>query len=99
MDVSNKTIRYRITGGEVQTASKSEWARLLRYLWINRDRQLTVLEMIIDLKSGEVPARLCQLQSSRFGILIDKELVPNSQKLRYRLSVEVEVIGEEADNV
>ena len=94
MAISDKLVRFRISGSEIQTIPKSQWARLLRYLWINRDRYSEVLEMIVDLDSSEVPPRLSQLQS-RFGILVDKEQVPSSKKKRYRLSVLVEIVGEE----
>lgn len=97
MAISDCPIRFRIDGGEVQTIRKSQWARLLRYLWHNRSRYVTVLEMIGELETSEIPARLCQLQSPRFGVLLDKEPVPNSKKVRYRLSVRVEIMEEEGD--
>lgn len=96
MSYTNHPIRYRIDGGEIRTIPKSQWARLLRFLWLNRASFVTVLEMIEQLETSEVSARLCQLQSRRFGVLVDREPIPGSRKIRYRLNAKMEVLGEEA---
>ena len=98
---SNSLIRFRIDGGELQTIPSSEWARILRYLDSNRHVWLTILEIVIALRTVEVHPRLTQLRG-RFGILIDTQPVPESEggrgrKLLYRLNPRVEVV-EEATN-
>lgn len=94
MAYSDNPISYRIDGGELRTIPRSQWARLLRFLWLNRRSCVTVLELVGHLDTTEVSARLSQLQGDRFGVLIDSEPVPGSRKRRYRLHSSVEVVGE-----
>jgi len=87
---SNETITFQIDEGEAQTLRQSEWARVLCYLWLNRHRWVTVLEMITELRTSEIPARLSQLRT-KHGVPVESKPGSGRKKL-YRLDPSVVVL-------
>ncbi|WP_428631122.1 hypothetical protein [Sphingopyxis sp.] len=90
MNYPNNSVAFQIDEGEVKTIRQSEWSRLLCYLWLNRHRWVTVLEIVCELRTSEVPARLSQLRN-KHGVLVESKQGTGRKKL-YRLDPSVLVV-------
>lgn len=91
MLIPNDAVCVQIDGHITKPIPRSEWARLLRFLWLNRDRWVSILDIIIEMRTSEIPARLSQL-GTKFGIPVERKPGSGRKKL-YRLDPSVVVVA------